>query len=512
MDIFKFQTEYLNSLQKHRELDEKVNLKYYQNIIQNNINEIFIELSLNINKPKYKTFTSILFYDFKDIYINQICSMFLPYYVTFIQTITEEFNGNLENYNNLYCDLHNKIIISSNFYNWTPELNNEILTHKNTIFFNNKKITPHIDICMTNKNYKPIYELLLKMTGNLSNYLYKYISDILSNKLNSSTNIIEIIKEFQNHNLFNENNKKEIITGYVRNNIKTIFKELVINENDTYKYFLDHINNSDTFIDNYKRFLVKKALPISRSKTNTLYHKNLIKKCNELNFIDSNHCNKILEESNSYIGFYSPLVEILIGTYGIWPLKSSYESICKAFESTKKIFDDFHKKENKKISWVYDEITAEIQFNDYLLVVPIIMVDYILQFNDNNEIEKCDSNIEKFLVKMKILKIKNNKVVTNNNFKYKSKRVELLTKYNIMKHNTKSVYNNKKVTIIDIEYYIDSKMVKLLKKNRLMNKEKMLEESDFRDIEQSLIDKRICSLESRDFIKVQENNVIEYIP
>ena len=142
------------------------------------------------------------------------------------------------------------------------------------------------------------------------------------------------------------------------------------------------------------------------------------------------------------------------------------------------------------------------------------MVDYILQFNDNdnNGIEKCDSKIEKFLVKMKILKIKNNKIVCNDNFKYKSKRVDLMTKYNIMKRNNTKSVSNKKINIIDIEYYLDSKIVKLLKKHREMNKEKMLEGSDFRDIDQSIIDKRISSLESRDFIKVQENNIIEYIP
>jgi len=203
-------------------------------------------------------------------------------------------------------------------------------------------------------------------------------------------------------------------------------------------------------------------------------------------------------------------------------LKSSHQSICKAFEPTKKIFDDLHKKENKKISWAYDEMTAEIEFNKHLLIVPIIMVDYILQFNDNDEIEKCDSNIEKFLMKMKILKIKNNKLTINDKFKYKSKHVDLKTKYDIMLRNTKSNYvsntvsksNNmdKKFHIIDIEYYLDSKIVKLLKKLREINKEKMLEESDFKDIDQSIIEKRICSLESRDFIIVRENNIIEYIP
>ena len=71
---------------------------------------------------------------------------------------------------------------------------------------------------------------------------------------------------------------------------------------------------------------------------------------------------------------------------------------------------------------------------------------------------------------------------------------------------------DKKFHIIDIEYYLDSKIVKLLKKLREINKEKMLEESDFKDIDQSIIEKRICSLESRDFIIVRENNIIEYIP
>ena len=277
MDIFEFQTEYLNSLQKSRELDEKVNTKYYQNIIQNNINEFFIELSLNLNKPKYKTFTSILFYDFKDIYIDQICSMFLPYYVTFTQTIIDEFNGNLEDYNRIYCDLHHKIIKSSNFYNWTPELNNEILTHKNTIFFNNKKITPNIDICFSNVNYKPVYELLLKMTGNLSNYLYKYISDTLLKKLNSSTNIVEIIKEFQNHALLNENNKREIMSRYTNDNIKEIFKEIVVKKNKDYIYFLNYIKDSCLFIDNYKKYLSLKATTTHKG-LDISYHKNIIAK------------------------------------------------------------------------------------------------------------------------------------------------------------------------------------------------------------------------------------------
>ena len=511
MDIFKFQTNYLNALE-----DEKTECGDFKQFIKDNNESIFDILYANLNNPRYRTLISILFNDFKDIYQDQICNRFLPYYITFTQTIINEFDGTLEEYNEIYCDLHLKLIREHKFYKWSSDLLSQITQNNNAIFFNNDKMIDIIKMCFDEENYKPIYELLLKMTGNLSNKLYTSINNIILEKLNNTKNIHKLIVEFNNHKIFNDNNKKEIISRYTRENIKTIFKELVINENDTYTFFLDYINNSDTFIENYKRFLVKKAVPISRSKTNTLYHKKLIKKCNVLNFIDSNHCNKILEESNSYIGFYSTQVEILIGTYGIWPLKSSHQSICKAFEPTKKIFDDLHKKENKKISWVYDEMTAEIEFNNYLLIVPIIMVDYILQFNvndnDNNGIEKCDSNIEKFLVKMKILKIKNNKIVCNDNFKYKSKRVDLMTKYNIMKRNNTKSVSNKKINIIDIEYYLDSKIVKLLKKHREMNKEKMLEGSDFRDIDQSIIDKRISSLESRDFIKVQENNIIEYIP
>jgi len=508
MDIFKFQTNYLNALE-----DEKTELSNFKQIIKDNNESIFDILYANLNNPRYRTIISILFNDFKDIYQDQICMRFLPYYITFTQTIINEFDGTLEEYNEIYCDLHLKLIQEHKFYKWSSNLLYQITQNNKTMFFNNDKMIDIIKLCFDEENYKPIYELLLKMTGNLSNKLYKSINNCILEKLNNTKNIHKLIVEFNNHKIFNDTNQKEIITGYTRDNIKTIFKELVINENDTYTFFLDYINNSDTFIENYKRFLVKKALPISRSKTNTVYHKKLIKKCNVLNFIDSNHCNKILEESNSYIGFYSTQVEILIGTYGIWPLKSSHQSICKAFEPTKKIFDDLHKKENKKISWAYDEITAEIEFNNHILIAPIIMVDYILQFNDNNEIEKCDSNIEKFLIKMKILKIKNNNLTINDNFKYKSKRVDLKTKYDIMRRNTKSVSNrNKKNNIIDIEYYLDSKIVKLLKKLREINKEKMLEENDFQDIDQSIIDKRISSLENRDFIKVHKNNTIEYIP
>ena len=506
MDIFKFQTNYLNALD-----NETPDRSDFKQFIKDNIENIFNILYPNLNNPRYRTIISILFNDFKNIYQNQICMMFLPYYITLTQTIINEFDGTLEEYNEIYCDLHLKLIQEHKFYKWSSDLLSQIIQNNNTIFFNNDKMIDIIKSCFDEENYKPIYELLLKMTGNLSNKLYTTINNIMLEKLNNTNNIHKLIVEFNNHKIFNDNNKKEIITRYTRDNIKTIFKELVINENDTYTFFLDYINNSDTFIENYKRFLVKKALPISRTTTNTSYHKKIIKKCNVLNFIDSNHCNKILEDSVTYIGFYSTHIELLIGTYGIWPLKSSNQSICKAFEPTKKIVEDLHKKENKKISWVYDEMTAKIEFNNHLLIVPIIMVDYILQFNDNNEIEKCDSNIEKFLVKMKILKIKNNKIVSNDNFKYKSKRVDLMTKYNIMKRNTKSV-SNKKINIIDIEYYIDSKIVKLLKKHREINKEKMLEDNDFKDIDQSIIDKRISSLESRDFIKVKENNIIEYIP
>ena len=58
-----------------------------------------------------------------------------------------------------------------------------------------------------------------------------------------------------------------------------------------------------------------------------------------------------------------------------------------------------------------------------------------------------------------------------------------MNKYNTMKRNTKSV-SNKKNNIIDIEYYLDSKIVKLLKKLREINKEKMLAENDVQDIDQ----------------------------
>ena len=518
MDIFEFQTKYLNALE-----DEKTECGDFKDFVKDNSNRIFDILLTNFNNPRYRTLISILFNDFKDIYQKQISDRFVPYYITFTQTIINEFNGTLEDYNNLYCDLHVKLSHEYIFYKWSRDLLFQITQNNMTMFFNNDKMIDIIKLCFDEENYKPIYELLLKMPVDLSNKLYTCINNCILEKLNNTKNIHKLIVEFNNHKIFNDNNQKEIINRYTQDNIKTIFKELVINENDTYTFFLDYIiNNGDTFIENYKRFLVKKAVPLTRSNTNTVYHKKLIKKCNALNFIDSNHCNKILEESNSYIGFYSTQVEILIGTSGIWPLKSSHQSICKAFEPTKKIFDDLHKKENKKISWAYDEITAEIEFNKHLLIVPIIMVDYILQFNDNDEIEKCDSNIEKFLMKMKILKIKNNKLTINDKFKYKSKHVDLKTKYDIMLRNTKSNYvsntvsksNNmdKKFHIIDIEYYLDSKIVKLLKKLREINKEKMLEESDFKDIDQSIIEKRICSLESRDFIIVRENNIIEYIP
>lgn len=504
MDIFKFQTEYLNSLERSRLCEEEVNSDYYQDILLNNINDIFIELSLNLNNPKYKTFTSILFNDFNDIYSNKICSMFLPYYVTFTQTVIDGFNGSLEDYNRIYFELHNKIAKSNKFYNWTPDLNNEIITLKNTMFFNNKKITTHIDICFSNKHYKPIYELLIKMTGNLSNYLYKYISDLLYNKLNSSTNIVEIIKEFQNHDLFNENNKKEILTKYTKNNLKEIFKQIVVNKNKDYIYFLNYIQDSCLFIDNYKKYLAFKAIN-TRNNIDIDYHNRIIAKCNKLNFLDSNHCKKILDESNKIVGFYNTQIEFILGTYGLWPSKTSNNYYCDTFEPTRKMFEGIYEKEHKKIHWVYDDITAEIEFNNYLLIVPINMVDYLMKFNNDDLITSTNSNIEKFLLKMKIIKKKKNMLQINEGFVYKTKTIDLKTK------KTKKPIELSTKNIVDLEYYIDSKIVKHMKRIKKINKNTLLNQSDFKNIDEILLEKRLNSLQSRDFIQINKEDII-YVP
>ena len=236
-----------------------------------------------------------------------------------------------------------------------------------------------------------------------------------------------------------------------------------------------------------------------------------MQKCNKLNFIDSNHCSKILDESTSIIGFYKTQIEFILGTYGIWPSKTSNNYYCSTFEHTRKMFEEIYKKENKKIYWVYDDITAEIEFNDYLLIVPISMVDYLMKFNNNDIIESTNSNTEKFLLKMKLIKKKKNTIQINDSFEYKTKTINLKAKYkyNCDSKKKHTVFSTK--NIVDLEYYIDSKIVKHMKKIKEINKKSLLNQNDFKNIDTTILEKRLSSLQSRDFIEINKEN-ITYVP
>ena len=86
--------------------------------------------------------------------------------------------------------------------------------------------------------------------------------------------------------------------------------------------------------------------------------------------------------------------------------------------------------------------------------------------------------------------------------------------FSCRQHNKMQSVNDTKRSIDDIHHLIDAHIVSLLKKRRCLDKTDVIDNvhKRFPFIDNQLIEKRIVSLEQYDYISIQENDEIHYIP
>jgi hypothetical protein len=495
MDLLEFQVDFMSFIQDHSENDETNNSKNYELKLNNSI---IYEILNNLFQPRYKTAISILYIEFPEIHKTKIIKPILEYSLDYTRDEINKYKGNdLKSYLELCKSVLDYIDKLCEFYFIvkTQTLYNIYIGEIEKTLFNNEFIKPFI----LNADYETLYEFT-----NLTTNSYSLMECIFSNIV---INIDSILKMLKYDNLLTIFNKAIIKNVNQTENLKLIFKKLVIEKDIDYYKLLDYITETDIFINNYKTFLSK--LP----RTVYDYDKYLIGRCIELNFIDANHCNQIINDiENTTDHFYDNHVSFMICNSGLWPYKDiSQQPICKTFENSffKQLQENIYSEANKNLTWMYNKMSAEINFNNYILTVPASYVDTLMEFNDSDYIDYSE-NKHKFLVKYKILKLNKNKTKVSP-IKI-DKNIDLTKIITINKNKKLNKINGNNNEIVDIDYYIDSILIKTIKKNNILSTLELKSFINRISITENKLLERLNKLCDKDYIEKINDSEWKYLP
>ena len=504
--IFQFQVDYLSDIEN----DCIIDYNLYINKLKQNRNVYIDELSRDFLSGKNSTFISIVYLDFVNIYntyyVNELIKKWINQFD--IENIYKA-----ENVNEYHIELLEKSreFIQTYFLNDDEKknLNNEI----QNIFFKENNLEKICAYAFKNSKQGLICQLinLCNQKNLVENIAIKIlISDIsiidqsLVNKLNGLFEIGNI----ESKNLSKLINKKQ--------NQDIIINETIYEKNKTYWGLLKYLYNNDEYVISLKRFVCKK---IFADDFDRFYYSELAYICNTYNFIDINHVQKMIYESQEKL-YYNIIdhIEITLGTNGLWPIKVKDEYNCEAFKTQREIIEEEFKEQKKKLIWIDDLTTAEISFNGYTLIVPLKMVDLILKFNDKDEIEYNSSIYVKFLLKINFIKLNGDKIVLNYNFKPKDKVYDMKKKLDVMikKYKQKKVKPKKSSdSSLESIYICECAVIKIMKKHRELELtsiyEKLEEQKHRFKLTNKLLDKTLNSLIKKEFVSY-ESNKYSYIP
>ena len=380
----------------------KLYLNYIENIFTKELQEYSINDNLNVFIQLYEETIKV-----ELLIINK-------YFELQPKQVIEKIN--ILFIHNNYEIIENSLIddIQSNTFKYTQEF----FTHHFKIFEN-------LDL-LNSISHKCI-DILYNTTIHENN-IYKYIKirTLITEKFNSNYNLIQFLNS-------------------IYKNIEEIEKELVItickvlkNESDYVCIdLIDHIDKElfDTyFITYFSKNLLKNNvnLDYEYSIINKLYRFNLDCVSISIKMIkDIVVSNSLKNELNTSLNLNSIEVNTKFITNGIWPIKNNNNLQCKTFEPIKNKIETFYKNKytdiQRNLTWNYNLISCSLQFNEYSITVKANLVDFLMEFNENSEINifKYKDIDVKDLVKLKLISIKDNSYILNKNFNYKKKTFKI---------------------------------------------------------------------------------------
>ena len=519
MSILEFQTHYLNAIETNDanlnfNLNGGIDYDYYETKLKTNSALYINELCSNLFGHKYKTFISILYLEFNELY-NTVYALELTKYWA-----QQKMINNTDYFIECYSKIMEETKQFIEFY-YLNELNSQILIDGVVTQYLTSESLENTMIKMSQKKlYGDIEKFVLLPEVNIRTSLLQFIANSIFNIPNFNyKNLIDLIKC---EKLVKLNTIKLKIMSYVNNdeNLDLIFNQLVRKENPTLNNCLPYINNTDIFLTKYKTYISEFNI---ESDFNINYHSDLVERCNKCNFIDIHHIKKMITEYTNVVSYNSGVpIDMRLGTYGIWPYTPCKNIVSKSFSSIRSLIEAEFDAANKKLYWKFDDITATINFGNYVLITPLKLVDILLKFNDTDSIESISKNniYERFLLKVGILKLRDTSLEVNENFSYKTKTINLKTKFNklikknVEKRNNTNNINTNNINTNEIGYLIECSIMTLMKKYKALEHNELLvklKELIKVKITKDIFDSAIKSLIKKEYLDNQSTKFI-YIP
>ena len=116
----------------------------------------------------------------------------------------------------------------------------------------------------------------------------------------------------------------------------------------------------------------------------------------------------------------------------MWPFENKNNLQCSTFNVIKNKIDKFYENnfkgyEKRKLIWNKNLVTCTLKYKKYTITVNSDIVDFILNFNTCDYVEKDNYSHLKLsnLFKINLIYEKNNNIYINDNFEYKMNKIKL---------------------------------------------------------------------------------------